>query len=86
MSVPAQGPPPASVPITTLLSPPANGLSGGLSLCALQCDRDWILQNEGAAQRVLVGDAALDGVFTVLGVGWRSPCLFLSLFTVPLNL
>lgn len=63
MSVPAQGPPPASVRITTLLSPPANGLSGGVSLCALQHDRDWILQNEGAAQRILGGDAALDGVF-----------------------
>lgn len=74
--VAAQGPllrPSTSPPCSALLS--VAFLWGTLSLCALQGDRDWILQNEGASQSqgVLGRDTVLDGVVTILGVGRRSP-------------
>lgn len=74
MGVAAQGPllrPSMSPPCSALLS--VAFLWGILSLCALQGDRDWILQNEGAFQRVLGRDTVLDGVVTVLDIGRCSP-------------
>lgn len=84
MSVTAQGPPPASVHITSLLSPPASGLWG--DLLSLQGNRHWILQNEGAAQRALGGTQPLMGTSLSLELDCAPPCLSLSSFTVPQNL
>lgn len=82
MGVAAQGPllrPSTSPPCSALLS--VAFLGGILSLCALQGDRDWILQKEGASQRVLGRDTVLDGVGSSLSFALDGAPL-----PVPLNL